>query len=414
MSEDDGRPDRDTGRDSGGDVSGGFGRGSSDEPIDLRALFGTDFDALDADGAAVPDISAEDAAFVRSVLSADLDDVPAGPAAAQIVAAARAAHPGPVRGRPEPDSELVRQARGADIERDELAARRRRRWNRGLLAAAGVAAVLVVAVPIALNAGGGSAESAGASMAVAAPSAAASAGDAAASTMAGQRSAGSDAAADASSASAEDRASAGEPNRAPAPGPGSTSAAAAGSAGSAASPTTAAGSAAVSAARTVPAPIAPIVPGRPAASQAPSTAAENGSCTWTELPAGATDLARSSFGGVVGAPRPLATDCAATRVSGGTFPAADGSRGGVTVEVQTVVPVATGSSAGSAAASPPCTPEGCRPDGSDTVYAATDANTRTVWLYANGQQIRVSASAGLQIDDAALATFARGLADLVR
>lgn len=400
MSEHDGRPGRDS-----DDTDGDF----ADDPIDLRALFGSDLDALDDDGSDAADVSAADAVFVRSVLSADLDAVPAGPTTAQIIAAARAAHPDPAR------QESERQVRNADFERGELAARRRRRWNTGLLAAAGLAAVLVIAVPIALNSGGTDATSAASMAAPAAPTsvpagAAASGADSAetaGSAMAESAPAGSAAAGSAGSgdtasedAASDDTASTRAQTRAP-----EASASAASSAESSAAASSAAGPA--------PAPsIEPMTSSRAMASEGSSTATDAGICTWTELPAGAADLANSTFGGVVGVPRPLAADCAAGRVSGATFAAADGSRGGITVQVQSS-PSSTGSASGGAGSTnPPCAPDGCRPDGG-ALYSAADTATRTVWLYADGQQIRVTASAGLAIDDAALATFARGIADLV-
>lgn len=424
---------------------------------ELRALFGADIRGDQQD----EDISEDDQRFLRGLFAADVaTPPPARMTVASILAAARNGdRPAagrdpdtdrfrPVAGRPTPVDSSGASAPSGVAEQsgppgfadrthhgsppagaspvwpgDELGARRRRRNVRtGLLAAAAVAAVVAIGVPIALNSGNTSPTGAD-SAAVAAGSAAASRGGPAAqearpqSGAGGNSDSGGDAGAAESSAdqstaagSAAGSATDGDLPAGPAPSgqppptaassapskggassqrPGSqpegeTTSAAAGSGTAAAGGSSQSGSAASSGSASDPGELS------------------KSTCEWPELPTTVDQSASTVFGaGVVGGHRALTSSCLPSRVAGAVFPATNGSRGAVTVEVVGAATVGS------------CSADNCRRVGTG-IYVGQDRDTTFVWLYQGEQQIKVGASAGLKLGQASLISFARAVGSIVR
>jgi hypothetical protein len=407
-----------------GDPAGGL------DDDELRALFGADIRGDQQD----EDITENDQRFLRGLFAADVaTPPPSRMTVASILAAARNGdQPAvehdpdtdrrrPVVGLPTPaDSAGPSGASGQSgppgfVDRtrrrsapagaspvwsgDEVGARRRRRNIRtGLLTAAAVAAVVAIGVPIALNSGNTSQTGADSPAGAAGQStAAASAQDAPESGPAPEAPGDS---ARAASGSGSDSGGNSSGSAAAAP-PGSRA-----SAGSSGSPTRA---------KTPPEAASPNSRTQ-SQEEASATSSSGGSaaasatdgnrsatgCRWPELPASVDRAATTVFGaGVVGRHRVLSSSCLPSRVAGGVFPAANGIRGSVTVEVV------------AAATAGDCAAEHCRRIGAGS-YVGQSGELTFVWLYQGGRQIKVGASTGLKLGQASLISFAKVVGSIIR
>jgi len=318
---------------------------------------------------------------------------------------------------------------------DELGARRRRNIRTSLLVAAAVAAVVAIGVPIALNSGN-TGQSGANSAAMPATSAAAGGGGHKAPEAVPQSGAASDADSGDASAAAGDSAAQTAAAGSAAAGSGVASSAAAGSATNGDLPAGRApsGKQPMSAAPPPPSKggAAPQRTGSQQESES-SSATESGhaagssgsgglesgsatgsssasasgdlstaSCRWPELPPAVDQSATTVFGaGVVDGHQAISSSCLPARVAGAMFPAANGGRGAITVEVV------------GAAAAGSCAADHCRQVGNG-IYVGQDRETTFVWLYQGEQQIKVGASTGLKVGQASLISFARVIGSIVR
>ncbi len=290
-----------------------------DDGADEDFGFSPEFFGFDPAEETADDVDADDAAFAATLFASALTDEPAiTDRTSALIAAARTA-----ADRPEPVDQLALRRR-----------QRRKNWVTGVLVAAAVGAVAVIAGPKLF--GGTAQNTADSAVSAAATSAAASmgapeyvtgdsdsaAGGAAAGTsseaaapapVAGGTSAGS------ASSAAESSAASGES--------GPSSAAASSAAATAATSTQAADSGGVRA------PVATAVPESPSAGATVPTTIASSTCSWKLLPADAVRAAGAAVGIPAAAThRAVVGDCQEHRVGGVQIPAV-GSTPGLTVTV---------------------------------------------------------------------------------